>query len=59
MIYEMEALSPLTAKLAEKYTSKESSSVTWERAGKLMGAVRYCLREWEAKGGREGILHFG
>lgn len=43
--YSMEELLPLTAELAEKFTSKESSSVTYETAVTLMGAVMYCIHE--------------
>lgn len=43
--YEMEELLPLVAKLAAKYTSGESTSVTYEAAGQLMEAVCYCIRE--------------
>lgn len=45
MEYQLEELLPLTARLAEKYTSKESSSVTYETAQMLMEAVLYCVRE--------------
>lgn len=48
MIYEMEELVPIVGKLAEKYTSLESSSITYERAEQLMGAVLYCIHELEA-----------
>ena len=47
MRYKMENLVPIVAKLAEGYTSKESTSITYERAGQLMGAVLYCLHEGE------------
>lgn len=42
-----EELVSITGKLAEKYTSGESTSVTYETAEKLMGAVIYCIREAE------------
>lgn len=45
--YEMEELLPLVARLAAKYTSGESTSVTYEAAGQLMEAVCYCIRENE------------
>lgn len=48
MEYKLEELVPVTAMLAEKYTSKESSSVTYENAQMLMGAVIYCIEEQEA-----------
>lgn len=47
MQYEMEELIPIVAKLTEKYTSKESSSITYEMANQLMGAVLYCINECE------------
>lgn len=45
--YAMEELLPVVAELTEKYTSKESTSVTFETARKLMDAVIYCIREYE------------
>lgn len=45
MDYEMEELLPLVSRLAEQYTSCESTSVTYEKAEQLMGAVLYCIRE--------------
>ncbi|MBS7009900.1 DUF6179 domain-containing protein [Anaerostipes sp.] len=47
MEYELEELLPAAACLTEKYTSKESSSVTYETARMLMEAVIYCIRECE------------
>lgn len=41
--YTMEDLIPLVAELAERYTSKESSSITYERAKILMESVQYCI----------------
>lgn len=39
---------PIVAKLAEKFTSKESTSVSYDIARQLMNAVLYCIREgWE------------
>lgn len=43
----MEALVSLTAKLTDKYTSKDSSSISYETAQMLMKAVIYCIREQE------------
>ena len=43
--FPMEELIPIVAELAEKYTSGESSSVSYERARGLMGAVIYCINE--------------
>ena len=45
MDYSVEELMPVMAKLADKYTSKESSSVTYDTARKLMGAILYCIHE--------------
>lgn len=50
MKYEMEELVPIVAKLAEGYTSKESTSITYERAQQLMEAVLYCIHEGENTG---------
>lgn len=45
MEYNIDELLPIVAKLSDKYTSKESSSVTYETAEMLMGAVVYCMNE--------------
>jgi len=45
MDYEMEELVPIVGKLAEKYTAYESTSITYEKAEQLMGAVLYCIYE--------------
>lgn len=50
MKYEMEELVPIVAKLAEGFTSKESTSITYERAQQLMEAVLYCIHEGEMTG---------
>ncbi|MGN1165027.1 MAG: DUF6179 domain-containing protein [Lachnospiraceae bacterium] len=47
MDYEMNELLPIVANLAEKYTAGQSTSVTYERAQKLMEAVIYCIEEFE------------
>lgn len=47
MNYEMEELLPVVGRLAEKYTAFESTSVTYEKAEQLMGAVLYCIQEIE------------
>ncbi|MGN0375302.1 MAG: DUF6179 domain-containing protein [Butyrivibrio sp.] len=47
MEYETEELVPIVAKLAEGYTSKESTSITYEKAQQLMEAVLYCIHEGE------------
>lgn len=49
--WQMEDLIPLAAKLADRYTSADSSSVPYETAQMLMEAVIYCIREWEGQGG--------
>lgn len=43
--YELEELVPIVAKLAEKYTGIDSSSITYEKANQLMEAVIYCIHE--------------
>lgn len=45
--YEMDELLPVVAELTRKYTSGESSSVTYETARHLMEAVLYCIGELE------------
>lgn len=37
----------LVRELTEQYTSKESTSVTYEKAQQLMGAILYCIEERE------------
>lgn len=54
MHYEMEELIPIVGRLAEKYTANESTSVTYEKAEQLMGAVLYCIHEAEQQGWQEG-----
>ncbi len=50
--YEMEELVPIVGKLAEKYTAFESTSVSYEKAEQLMGAVLYCIHEtWQVPAG--------
>ena len=44
----MEELAPVAGGLIRKYGSYENSSVTYEKAEQLMGAVIYCIREYEA-----------
>lgn len=43
--YSMEELLPVVAKLSERYTSKESTSITYDKARQLMEAVIYCIEE--------------
>lgn len=47
MNFEMDELVPIVAKLAEGYTSKESTSITYDRAQQLMEAVIYSINEGE------------
>ena len=47
--YEMEELIPIVAKLTERFTSKESTSVTYEQARQLMGAVIYCIQQCQGE----------
>ena len=47
---QMEELIPIVGELAKKYTAGESTSVTYEKAQQLMGAVLYCIREAERDG---------
>lgn len=54
MEYSLEELLPVAAKLAEKYTGCESTSITNEKAQQLLGAVLYCIREQEETA--EGVL---
>ncbi len=46
-MYEMEELLPLVKKMVAKYTSNESSSVTYEKARQLMGAIIYSIEHFE------------
>lgn len=50
MNYKMEELVPIVGRLADKYTSFESTSITYEKAEQLMGAVLYCIHEVEICG---------
>lgn len=51
MNFEMEELMPIVAELARKYTSGESSSVSYEKARQLMEAVIFCMEEAERADG--------
>lgn len=51
MDYQVEELLPVVARLVDKYTSKESSSVSYEAARMIMGAVIYCINETSGNGG--------
>ena len=41
--YQMEELIPIVAGLTQEYTSKQSTSVSYDRARQLMEAVIYCI----------------
>lgn len=45
MVYKIEELLPVMAKLSDKYTSKDSASVSYETAQQLMEAILYCIQE--------------
>ncbi|WMC93037.1 DUF6179 domain-containing protein [Kineothrix sp. MB12-C1] len=55
MDYKMEELLPVVKKLTDKYTSKASTSITYETAEQLMGAVLYCIKEREMAGDELGV----
>lgn len=46
MDYQMEELLPIVSELAQKYAGYESTSITYEKARSLMGAVLFCLNEY-------------
>ena len=50
MDYSMEELLPIVAKLADKYSSKESTSVSYEMAEQLMEGVLYCVSQCGTNG---------
>jgi len=57
MRYSKEELMPVVAKLAARYTSNESTSISYEKARQLMGAVIYCIEEYEKAGaGAQGLV---
>jgi hypothetical protein len=45
--FSMEELIPIVTELTEKYTSKESTSISYDTAKQLMNAVLYCINEYE------------
>lgn len=53
----IEELMPVLARLADRFTSKESTSVSYDTAQQLMEAVLYCIEECE--GERQGVLLAG
>ncbi len=52
MEYQMEELLPLVTALTEKFTSKESSSVTYETAQMLMEAVLFAYKNMRRSQGK-------
>jgi hypothetical protein len=46
--YSMDELIPLVSDLSYKYTSGESTSITYDTATQLMKAVLYCIHEYES-----------
>lgn len=50
MKYGITDLLPLVTELSEKYNGKATTSVTYETAQQLLGAVLYCLSEQENYG---------
>jgi len=44
--YQMEDLLPIVFDLAQNYSGYENTSITYEKAQMLMGAVIYCLEEF-------------
>lgn len=57
MDYDMEELVPVVGKLAETYTAHESTSITYEKAEQLMGAVLYCIHELQEMSGNSLVLN--
>ena len=57
MEYQMEELLPLVSALTDKFTSKESSSVTYETAQMLMEAVLFCIQEYEEVSGESPVSY--
>lgn len=49
MNFSMEELLPIVAWLTEKHTSKESTSISYDRARQLMEAVLYCIRQCDGE----------
>lgn len=43
--YTMEELIPLLSELAKKYTSNESTSISYDTAKQLMGSIIFCINE--------------
>ena len=45
MNYDFKELLPIVAELADKYTSKEKTSVSYETARRLMESVLFCIEQ--------------
>lgn len=56
MDYKMEELLLIVSELAQKYTSYDSTSVTYEKAQMLMEAVLFCLDEYNSFCA-DGLVH--
>lgn len=54
--YTLEDLLPIVASLAKKFTSCESTSVTYERAQSFMEAVIYCIRHFYENENQDGNI---
>ena len=50
MEYTMMELLPVVKQLSDRYTSKESGSVTYDMANQLIEAAIYCINEYEQAG---------
>lgn len=57
MNYKIEEIFPIVQKITEKYTGKASTSVTYEKAQQLMGAIIYCIQEYETSLTEVDITH--
>lgn len=57
MNYDMEELIPLVKKLVKRYTSNESTSVSYEKARQLMEAILFCMDEFTKNLSQEPLIH--
>lgn len=55
MSFKMEELMSLVTELSKKYTSNESTSISYEKARQLMEAVIFCIEEAQ-NGGEGGMM---
>lgn len=51
--YSEEDILQVLARRVKKYTSNESTSISYDKARQLMGSVLYCLKEGEITGGED------